>query len=158
MNEEAARKIAEANEVFDRDVGVWDSDVEIRPAPDAAVIRQKGSYHNRRVADGRWLVVDYRSDSGFEGHGVYGWDSVRGRYVGVWVDSTESAIARSEGTWDAATRTMTYITTAELPGRTIRYREVMEGREDGSVVYRNFMPKPGGGEFEMIHIVSRRRR
>ncbi len=157
MSEEAARKIAEANEVFERDVGAWDSDVEIRPGPDAPVVRMKGTYHNRRIAGGRWLVVEYRSDGGFEGHGVYGWDDARGRYVGIWVDSTQSAIAQSEGTWDPSSRTMTYVTTADLAGRTLRYREVMEGREDGAVVYRNFMPGPDGREYEMIHIVSRRR-
>lgn len=157
MDETAERKIAEANEVFERDVGTWESDVEIRRGADAPVIRQKGSYRNRRIAGGRWLVVDYRSDSGFEGHGVYGWDPARGRYTGVWVDSTTSAVAHSEGSWDAATRTMSYVTTADLGERTLRYREIMEGREDGAVVYRNFMPGPDGGEYEMIHIVSRRR-
>ena len=157
MNQEAERAIAEKNEVFERDVGTWDSESQIRPTPASAPIPMKGVYRNRRIAGGRWLVVDYSSDSGFEGHGVYGWDPGHGTYVGIWVDSTESVIARSEGTWDPATRTMTYVTEAERDGGTFRYREITQSLDDGTLLYRNLMPAPGGGEFEMIRIVSRRR-
>lgn len=156
MNEEAERAIAERNEVFERDVGTWDADSQIRPGPNAAPISMRGVYSNRRIAGGRWLLVDYRSDSGFEGHGVYGWDPSRGAYVGIWVDSTESVIARSEGAWDPATRTMTYVTEAERGGATFRYREITQTLDDGTLLYRNLMPAPDG-EFEMIRIVCRRR-
>lgn len=157
MSEEAERAIAEKNEVFERDVGTWHGESLVRPTPGATPIHMKGVYRNRRIAGGRWLVVDYQSDSGFEGHGVYGWNPGRGMYVGIWVDSTESVLARSEGVWDGTTRTMTYVTEAEREGGTFRYRETMQEQEDGSLLYRNLMPAPDGGEFEMIRIVCRRR-
>lgn len=151
------RAIAEANAVFDKDVGTWDAEMEIRPAPDAPVIRVTGVSHNRRIADGRWLVVDYKASSGFEGHGIYGWDPARDAYVGVWADSTHSALAHATGTWDAASKTMTFESEARIGDRTIRYREVTQTLDDGSLLYRNVVPLSDGKEFDLIRGIYRRR-
>ena len=143
--------------VFQKDLGVWDAEVTITPGPGAAPIRQTGVSTNRLVA-GRWLVIDYRSDAGFEGHGVYGWDATRERYVGSWVDSAQVTIARSEGSWDPETRTMSYLTeTVTAKGAPLRYRELTQTQADGSLLYRNLVPTPDGGEFELIRTVYRRR-
>ncbi len=150
-------EIAAAAAVFAKDEGVWDTDSEIRFAPDAPVAKQKGVYTNRRIAGGRWLIVDYAADSGFQGHGVYGWDAARKTYIGTWVDSMMGTIARSEGTWDAATRTMTWNTEAAIGDRTIRYREIVQTRPDGTNLYQTLMPGLDGASFEMIRIVSTRR-
>jgi hypothetical protein len=151
------QKVAAATAVFQKDVGVWDAEIEIRPAPGAAPIAQKGVSTNRLIAGGRWLVVEYRTESGFEGHGVHGWDGATERYTGVWVDSMQGGIARSEGTWDAAARTMTFVTEVTQGDKSFCYREITQTLEDGTQVYRNLVPSPGG-EFEMIRAVYRRRR
>jgi hypothetical protein len=52
---------------------------------------------------------------------------------------------------------MTYVTEADRGGSTFRYREITQAQDDGSLLYRNLMPAPGGGEFEMVRIVYRRR-
>jgi hypothetical protein len=149
--------MADPTAVFDKDVGVWDAESEIRPGPGAPPIRLKGVSTNRRIGGGRWLVVDYVADGGFEGHGIYGFDPDRQKYTGIWVDSTRTAISHAQGTWDANTRTMTFVTEVVHDGRTIRYREITETLADGSQIYRNLVASPDGGEFEMIKTVYRRR-
>ncbi len=141
--------------VFEKDVGTWDADVEVHPAPGAPSVRLKGVSTNRLV--GRFLVVDYSADSGFEGHGFYGWDPAKQRYTGAWIDSMQECIGRSEGSWDAATRTMTFETEATHDGRAIRYREITQTRADGTQLYRNIVKLPDGSDFEMIRTVYRRR-
>jgi len=154
---ELDQKIAEATEVFEKDVGVWDVEMQIRPAPGVPPVRLAGVSMNRRIGGGRWLVVDHRAESGFEGHGIYGWDPSTGKYTGAWVDSTQTSITRSEGTWDAAARTMTFLTTGTHGDKQIGYREITESMADGTRVYRNMIPTPDGGEFEMIRAVYRRK-
>lgn len=149
-------QVKAATALFQKDVGVWNVELEIRPGPDAAPIRQKGISTNRTIAEGRWLIVDHRTEGGFEGHGVYGWDPGTGKYTGTWVDSMQTRIAHSEGTWDAETRTMTFVTETSHQGRTIRYREITQTLDDGSRVYRHLVPTPDGGEFEMIHATYRK--
>jgi hypothetical protein len=151
-------KIAAATAVFAKDEGVWDAEMEIRPAPGAAPLRQKGVSTNRRIANGRWLVVDFRADSGFEGHGIYGWDASSEKYTGVWVDSMQTGISRAEGNWDPGTKTMTFHVEATHGGRTVRYREETRTQPDGSLFYRHFVPAPEGGEFEMIRTIYRKQR
>ncbi|MFZ5892388.1 MAG: DUF1579 family protein [Myxococcota bacterium] len=155
-DEERARRIATATRVFDKDLGTWDAKSEIFPAPGAAAIHQRGVAENRLVA-GRWLVTDYRADSGYEGHGVYGWDDVKGQYVGTWVDSMGGSIARSVGIWDPATSTMTYVTEAGDAPNVRRYREITRTISDGVHVYENLVPAADGGEFLLIRIEYRRR-
>jgi Protein of unknown function (DUF1579) len=153
---EPADKIKAATEVIRADVGTWDADLEVTPAPGMAPVKSKGVATSRLVGD-RWLVVDIESDGGFAGHGVYGWDAATGEYVSMWVDSMQSSPARGRGHWDPANATMTYEVEAWHAGQIIRYREQTERVSADTHVYRNLLPTPDGGEFEMIRTVYRRR-
>jgi hypothetical protein len=95
-------------------VGTWDATVEMM-APGAPA--SKGVEVNKALADGLWVVTEFKSDMGgkpFEGHGVWGYDPAKKKYVGTWVDSMTSGLTISEGTYDAATKTATDI--MESPG------------------------------------------
>jgi hypothetical protein len=111
------------HEVFRKDVGTWDAEVEIHPGPGAPPQRSRGVAVNKLVG-GVWLVIDFENDGGFQGHGVYGWDPAKKKYVGTWVDSMRTFLAPMEGTWDAATQTMTFVGEGTMQdGRTLRWRE-----------------------------------
>jgi hypothetical protein len=131
------------------DVGTFDSLLEITPYPGADPVRTAGVATNRLVG-GRWLVSDQSTDSGFEGHGVYGWDPAAGSYVSAWVDAMGGGIARGTGTWDAEAATMTYEVTVEFGGRTVTYQEITERHPDGSRTYRNVTALPDGGTHATI--------
>jgi hypothetical protein len=150
-------KIAAATAVFAKDEGVWDAEMEIRPGPGAPPLSQKGVSTNKRIAGGRWLVVDFKAETGFEGHGIYGWDAGTEKYTGAWIDSMQTAISRAEGTWDPATKTMTFHVEVTHGGQKVRYREETQTQPDGSQVYRNLVPTPDGADFEMIRTTLRRR-
>lgn len=142
--------------IFRKDLGAWEGETEITPAPGADPVHMKSVATSRLVGD-RWLVVDVETDSGFAGHGVYGWDVAKGEYVGVWVDSMQASPAIGRGEWDDAAQTMTYHVEAWHDGQTVRYREVTEHRADGSQVYRNLLAMPDGSEFQMMRTVYHRR-
>ncbi|MCI0688743.1 MAG: DUF1579 domain-containing protein [Sporichthyaceae bacterium] len=110
-----------------------------------------------RLVGERWLVIDVESEGGFAGHGVYGWDAATEEYVSLWVDGMQASPAYGRGHWDSATRTMTYEVQTWHGGQPVRYRETTEHRADGTQLYRNFVPRPDGTEFEMIRTVYRRR-
>jgi hypothetical protein len=143
--------------VLAADVGTWDADVRVRPAPGVEALPSKGVLINRFACGGRWLISDFRGDSGFEGHGIHGYDPVRGCYVATWVDTERSFLGVAEGSWDAAARVMTYRWEATVGGRTMFWREVTEKGQPGVLVFRQFMPAPAGGELEMITTTYRRR-
>jgi hypothetical protein len=152
-----AQQIDAATQIFEKDVGTWDAAVEICPAPGAPPLRSKGTAVSRRACGGRWLITDFRNETGFEGHGVYGWDAGKGKYTGVWVDGMRTFIAVSEGSYDPETGTMTFVTEALINGNQTRWRETTETRDRQTQVYRSFMPGPDGREFEMMTVTYTRR-
>ena len=154
---ELDQETAQAIPVLAEDVGVWDGEAEIRTGPGAPPMRHK-AMTTYRLVGGRWLTLDYKADSGFEGHGVYGWDPTKRKYAGIWVDSMQTTIARGEGTWDPATRTATYTFETMGPNGIVRYRETIERPDRDTRIYRNLMPGRDGTEFEMIHVVHKRRK
>jgi hypothetical protein len=146
--------------VFQKDVGTWEAEVEVRPGPGAPPQRSRGVAVNRLACGGLWLVTEYKSEgTGFEGHGLYGWDPAKKKYVGTWVDNMRTTLALAEGTWDAGSRTMTYWHELKRPeGSVMRWREVTQTRDADTQVFRSFIPLPDGTEFEMMTITYTRRR
>jgi Protein of unknown function (DUF1579) len=144
-------------EVLEEDVGVWHAAVEVRPGPGAPVQQSEGTAKNRMC--GPWLVSDFKNEtSAFEGHGIYGWDSVEGCYVGTWVDPMRRQLVAMRGEWDAAHRTMTYVGEMSRPdGSRLRWREVTEKPAADVRIFRSFVPSPDGSELEVMTVRYERR-
>src|SRR5256885_14047874 len=134
------------SQILESDAGTWDVDVEVRPIPGAPPQKSRGISVNR-IVGGRWLVSDFKNEtSGFEGHGVYGWDATRGKYTGVWVDAMRSFLAVAEGDYDASSKTMTLAAEAQLPDRVLRWREGTERLHEATRGGRSVFVLPHGGE------------
>jgi len=146
--------------VFQKDVGTWDAHIVVRPGPGQPEQVSRGVTVNRLVAGGRWLVTEFRNETtGFEGHGVYGWDATKKKYVGTWVDDMRSFLSVAEGTWDEQARTMTYRNELTRPdGNVMRWREVTESRDADTQVFRTLFAGPDGSEFEAMTVTYTRRR
>lgn len=143
--------------VFAKDVGTWDAEIVIRPGPGAPELRSKG-VSVQKLVGGRWLVADFTNESGFEGHGLFGWDETRKSYVGTWVDTMRTFLAVMAGAYDAESRTMTYSVETTTPdGRAVRWREVTQTVDADTQIFRQLWPAPDG-DFEMMTVTYRRRR
>jgi hypothetical protein len=64
------QQITEATEIFEKDEGEWEVEMEIRPAPGVPPVRINGTSVNRRIGGGRWLVIDHTADRGFAAHSL----------------------------------------------------------------------------------------
>ena len=139
-------------EVLTADAGLWKAEVEVRPERGAPAQTSEGTMASRMC--GPWLVSDFKNEtSGFEGHGICGWDPIHGRYVGTWVDPLRRGLVVMQGRWDEASRTMTYVGEMTRPdGSQMRWREVTERPEDDVRVFRSLVPLPDGGEFEVMTV------
>ena len=139
--------------IFEKDLGTWDAEIVIVPSPGAEPQNSKGESVNRLV--GRWLVINFKNHTtGFEGVGLYGWDSAKKKYVGTWIDPMRTALVVAEGTWDG--KTMTWWSELQLPDRSFRWREEVTTVDASTQTYRTFMPGPTG-EYEMMTATYKRR-
>ena len=104
--------------------GEWESDVEMMGS------KSKGSETDRLVAGGLFLVMDYKGEmmgSAFSGHGIMGYDTLKKKYVGSWVDSMSTAIWTSEGTVDDAGKVFTSVMEGPDPsGKMMKMKMVSE--------------------------------
>jgi hypothetical protein len=146
------------SKLLENDVGTWDAEVEVTLQPGAPPQRSKGVSVARLVGE-RWLVIDFKNETGFEGHGVFGWDAGKQKYAGVWIDPMRTALVPLEGVWDAAARTMTYAAEMARPdGSVMRWREITEKPDADTQIFRQVFAVPGGDDFTMMKVVYRRRR
>jgi hypothetical protein len=141
--------------------GVWDAAIEFPPAkPGDAPTRASGVQTNTFVTGNGWIRNDFAVDARYGGHGTWGYDPKKGRYVGIWVDSNQDYIRLDEGTFDADTQTMTW--TSELrqpdPYPPAKYRmvEVFEG--DTRVLTMTAIGPKSGKEVPLGTIVFTRRK
>jgi len=141
--------------------GVWDAAIEFPPAkPGDAPIRASGVQTNTFVTGNGWIRNDFAVDAKYGGHGTWGYDPKKGRYVGIWVDSNQDYIRLDEGTFDADTQTMTW--TSELrqpdPYPPAKYRMIEVFKGDTRVLTMTAIGPKSGKEVPLGTIVFTRRR
>jgi len=121
--EEMMKKMAEmaapgpAHKALEPLVGDWT--VEARfwmggPEP----TESKGTATKRWILGGRFLQEDFKGEfmaMPFQGLGLTGYDKMKQKYVGVWIDSMGTAMATSEGTSDAQGKVLTMSGTMDDP-------------------------------------------
>jgi Protein of unknown function (DUF1579) len=103
------------HEVLRKDVGTWDVTMELTPGAGMPPFSMTG-VETDTLLGGRWLIAQYTFDmmgQTFEGHGITGYDPAKKAYVSTWVDTMSTSLMTSEGSFDAATNTMTG--TSEVP-------------------------------------------
>ena len=144
--------------LLQKDVGEWDATITVTPSPGAPPQGSTGRMTGHLISGGRWLITDFKNHTtGFEGHGIYGFNAASGRYVGTWVDDMRTNLYVGEGEWDAASRTMTYVWKATMPnGQPMAWKETSQLVSNDEQLFRVLFPLPDGGEFEMMRALYRR--
>ena len=99
------------HKVLDGLVGKWTSQIKMWMDPAAPATESTGTSEMELVMGGRYL---HEHDKGsfmgqpFEGMGVTGFDNLKKKYVGSWIDNMGTGIMRLEGSYDAAKKTINY--------------------------------------------------
>ena len=121
--------------------GNWSYTIKfwMNPDPNAPPQQSKGSATRKSTMGGRYSVMDVSGkmqmpgqdgkmkDMQFKGMGIEGYDNVKQKFVGSWIDNMGTGIQFSEGTYDPATKTFTYTSEIEMmPGMKTPVREVIK--------------------------------
>jgi hypothetical protein len=121
--------------------GTWSYTVKMwmNPDPNAKPDESKGTAVRKSMMDGRYFVVDVtgkmempgadgkKKEMTFKGMGIDGYDNVKKKFVGTWMDNMGTGVMMSEGDYDPATKTFTYASEYEaIPGMKTKIREVVK--------------------------------
>ncbi len=158
-----APKPSKEHEFLKQMEGTWDSVVKMMMDPTKPPIESKGVETSVMGGNGLWLISDVKGEflgQPFHGHGMMGYDTMKKKFVGCWVDSMGTYIAQSEGSCDAEGKTFTM--TMEMPdpasGKTVKMKEVhvVKGRDMRHSTMT--MVGPDGKEMTVMTIESKRRK
>jgi Protein of unknown function (DUF1579) len=108
-----------------------------------------GEARIRRIMDGRFLQERFESDfqgQVFQGLGLTGFDTVKGKFTSSWVDTQSTFITQMEGSADAAANTLKL--QGEVPQLEGAHKMRIEWRSlpDGGHVCEFFDTNPAGTE------------
>jgi len=121
--------------------GSWNYAIKMwmNPDPNAAPQQSKGTATRKSVMNGRYVEMDVMGkmqmpgedgkmkDVQFKGMSVEGYDNVKKKFVSSWIDNMGTGIQFSEGSYDPATKTLTFASEIEMmPGMKMPVREVLK--------------------------------
>src|SRR5262249_80109 len=139
-------------------VGSWTANIKAWMAPGAPPTESTGTSECKLIMDGRYLQEEVRSSfmgMPFQGLGMTGYDNLKKKFVAAWVDNMGTGIMRSEGTYDAKTKTLTMTTDEPDPmtGKMVKGRDVLHMESETKVVREFYRKGPGGKEAKTMEIV-----
>lgn len=95
-------EITKEHKLMHKDVGNWTGTMKVytgEPNADAMVLPVKET--GKLFGGGLWVITDF--DAGpFQGHGQFGYDTHKKKYVGTWIDNMNPSISVMEGEFDEA--------------------------------------------------------
>ena len=160
-----AQKALPEHKILAADEGTWDATIRTyMGGPDAEPSVSKGSEVNEVLPGGLWVLSKFEGDFGgmkFLGRGQFGYDPVKKKYVGTWIDSTSTILSVLEGEYDAKTKTMTFVGEGYDPGQKAKFTQKMvtTAKDDGTRVftlYMKFAAQPAEAKFMEITYTKRK--
>jgi hypothetical protein len=119
--------------------GTWSYTVKWWMSPDAPPSESSGTAVIKPIMEGRFLVGDHNGkmqmpgpdgkmmDMDFKGMSLEGYDNAKQKFVAAWVDNMGTGIMNMQGTYDSATKTLTYWAEYEaVPGVKTKMREAIK--------------------------------
>ncbi len=94
---------------LEAEVGTWDAESKFWLAPGTKPMAGKAVETNKMLGS-MWLVSDYKGEvmgMPFNGHGQFGYDPHKKKYIGTWIDTFSPHLSVQEGTMDEKTKTLT---------------------------------------------------
>ena len=118
--------------------------------PDSDPVVSKGVERNRPLGD-LWVLSTFEGAVGeqkFTGHSQMGYDPLKKKFVGTWIDTLTPHISPMEGTYDEATQELTMIMTGIDPATSqeVKSKSVSKSIDKDTRVFTMFMETPGVGD------------
>lgn len=137
------------HEWLQRFVGEWEGEMNVYMEPGKEPMKAKGK-ETVRSTGGFWIVSEMQNnfmDMPMTGVMTLGYDPDKKKYVGTWVDSSNSHMWQYEGTVDASGKTLTLETEGPCPmkpGKMFKFKEMVELQNPDSKLYTSTMQDENG--------------
>lgn len=145
-------------------VGTWEGKTSMVMAPGMPAMESVGTMTAEMIMDGRYLRITNEGDmpgmGPYKGQGVYGFDNVSQKFVGVWYDNMGTGLMVGTGALSADGKSMTtnYTYNCPINKRPAPIREVDTKIDDNTRRLEMYSKDPKSGEeFKMMSIEYKRK-
>ncbi len=145
--------------------GTWNYKVKFWMAPGMPEHESNGTAVRKSVMDGRYSIMDVAGKMqmpgpdgkmtamDFKGMAVDAYDNVKKKFVSSWIDSMGTGIVLAEGTYDPATKMLTYHSEMEMmPGMKTKVRETIKMTDKDHHLMEWYETQAGGAEAKTMEI------
>ncbi|RYY71659.1 MAG: DUF1579 domain-containing protein [Chitinophagaceae bacterium] len=139
--------------------GTWNCDITTWHAPGAPPEMTKGKAVNKSILGGRYQESVHTGNMmgmSFEGRSTMAYDNNKKKFISTWIDNVGTGLMMLEGTWDAASKTLTQAGSCVDPSsgtdRLMSVRQVLKVVDDKNHVFEMYGPAPDGKEYKMMEI------
>ena len=144
-------------------VGTWDTVIRFWPAPGAPPEKSAGTSESRWILGGRYLEQRFEGTAmgmPFEGRGYTGFDNIRNRYFGTWMDSMSTGMMTTTGVAEEGGKVWKFTGTMDDPlsGKAQPVEEVVRLEGPDKHVMEMWSPGPDGKMFKSMEIVYTRKK
>ena len=146
------------------DEGTWDATIKTFTPGSTDPQISKGTEVNEIMPGGVWLLSKLDGEFGgmkLQGRGQFAYDPVEKKYIGTWIDSMGPTLSTLEGTYDAKTKTMTYVGAGVVPATKAKFtrKMVTTSKDDGTRVFSLSMKFEGApDEVKFLEITYSKRK
>jgi hypothetical protein len=157
-------KLNENHKLLAETAGTWSYVVKMWMDPKGNPSESKGTATRQAVMEGRYVTGDYSgsfkmpgadgkmTEMNFKGMSMDAYDNVKKKFVSGWVDNMGTGIMITEGTYDPATKSITYTGEFEMaPGMKSKVRQVVK-LTDKTHMSMEYFEDRGQGEMKSMEI------
>ncbi len=143
--------------------GKWKAEIKHWMDPSGEPAVSSGTADFKLIMGGRFLRQVIRGDfmgERFEGEGILGYDNFKQKYVSVWFDNMSTALLKTYGSYDAATKTFTMSGRVDdlMTGKANQtFRAVTRIVNKDKLVDEMYGPGPDGKEVKKMVVTYTRR-
>jgi len=150
-------------------VGSWTYKVKWWMSPDAPPMESTGTTSCKAVMGGRYFISEHTgkmsmpgadgkpAEMEFKGMGTEGYDNAKKKFVASWIDNMGTGIMLMEGTYDPATKCLTYIgDETPMPGMTMKVRQAVKIIDNDHRVIEFFEDRGGASQTKTMEITYTR--
>jgi hypothetical protein len=158
-------KPGENHKMLAQGVGTWSYKAKMWMNPDAAPMESTGTAVTREVFGGRYFISEHTgkmpmpgpdgkmTDVEFKGTATEAYDNVKKKFVSTWIDNMSTGIMMSEGTYDPASKTVTYRGEMEMmPGVKTKMRQVIKLTDKDHHSFEFFEDRGTGSEVKTMEM------
>lgn len=151
------------HKILAADGGTWDATIKtFAGGPDAEPSVSSGTEINEVMLGDLWVLSKFDGSFGgkFQGRNQFGYDATKSKYVGSWIDSWSPNLTVLEGSYDAKSKTMTYVGEGVDASNKVKYtqKRVTVTKDDDTRVFTLYMKYEGGEEAKFMEIAYKKRK